>query len=149
LPFTDLLSSIAGRFDRCGSTPAPPLATTIEIGQYGERVAAAFLRRRGYRVLYRNYKTARGEIDLICRCRDVLVFVEVRSRAGEDFGRPVETIDARKREALRRAARRYLEILGRDDIHYRFDAVEVQLKTGEIPACTLLPDFFAFDAPAK
>jgi putative endonuclease len=120
-----------------------------EIGRYGERVAGAFLSRRGYRVLYRNYKITRGEIDLICRCRDVLVFVEVRTRAGEDFGRPVETIDARKREALRHAARRYLEILGRDDIHYRFDAVEVLLRTGDIPVCTLLADFFAFEAGVK
>ena len=76
------------------STPAPKLVTTQEIGAYGERVAAAFLRRNDYRVLYRNYRTTRGEIDLICRDRDVLVFVEVRSRASDDFGRPAETIDA-------------------------------------------------------
>jgi putative endonuclease len=145
LPFTDLLSSIANRFDRCASAPAPALATTAETGRYGERVAAAFLRGRGYRVLYRNYQITRGEIDLICRCRDVLVFVEVRTRAGEDFGRPAETINTDKREALRRAARRYLGMLGRDDIHYRFDAVEVLLTTGEVPVCTLLTDFFAFD----
>jgi len=69
LPFTDLARFIANLFDRCASTPAPPLATTAEVGAYGERVAAAFLRRRGYRVLYRNYRTARGEIDLICLCR--------------------------------------------------------------------------------
>jgi putative endonuclease len=123
--------------------PAPALVTTAETGRYGERVAAAFLRGRGYRVLYRNYQTAQGEIDLVCRCGDVLVFVEVRTRAGEDFGRPAETIDTRKREALRRTARRYLDLLGRDDIHYRFDAVEVLLTTGEIPVCTLLADFFS------
>jgi len=121
----------------------PSLSTAAEIGNYGERVAAAFLRRHGYRVLTRNYETKGGEIDLVCRHGDVLVFVEVRSRAGEMFGRPGETIDARKEEALRRAARRYLELLDREDIFYRFDVVEVRLKAGAIPTCTLVPNFFA------
>jgi putative endonuclease len=94
-------------------------------------------------VLTRNYKTTGGEIDLVCRHGDVLAFVEVRTRADETFGRPAETIDARKEDALRHAARRYLELLKRDDITYRFDAVEVKLKTGAIPVCTLLPDLFA------
>lgn len=101
------------------------------------------MRRHGYRVLYRNYRTTRGEIDLVCRHGDLLVFVEVRSRASEEYGRPVETIHEAKQEALRYAARRYLELLDREDILYRFDAVEVRLKSGEIPECTLLSDFFA------
>jgi putative endonuclease len=96
-------------------------------------------------VLTRNYKVIDGEIDLVCRHGDVLVFVEVRTRAGETFGRPAETIDARKEDALRHAARRYLELLDRagGEIRYRFDAVEVRLKAGDIPACTLLPNLFA------
>jgi putative endonuclease len=106
-------------------------------------VAAAFLRRHGYRVLTRNYKTTRGEIDLVCRHGEVLVFVEVKTRAEVDFVRPAEAIDVRKEEALRHAARRYLELLDRAEIRYRFDAVEVRLKAGDIPACTLLPNFFA------
>ena len=106
-------------------------------------MAAAFLRRQGYRVLYRNYWTVRGEIDLICRCGNILVFVEVRTRAGEGFGRPGETIDTAKQESLRFAATRYLELLGRDDIYYRFDAVEVILKPEATPVCTLLEDLFA------
>jgi putative endonuclease len=115
----------------------------VEIGAYGERVAAAFLRRHGYRVLTRNYRTTRGEIDLVCRCENVLVFVEVRTRASDDYGRPGETIDAAKQDALRYAAGRYLELLDNRDILHRFDAVEVMLKTGDIPVCTLLVDLFA------
>jgi putative endonuclease len=119
------------------------LPTTAEIGAYGERVAAAFLRRNGYRVLYRNYRTIRGEIDLVCRSANVLVFVEVRTRAHDDFGRPAESIDAAKRDALRHAASRYLELLGSENIYYRFDAVEVMLNAGQVPVCTLQPDLFA------
>jgi len=128
---------------RYESTPAPRLATASEIGAYGERVAGAFVRRHGYRVLTRNYKTTRGEIDLVCRHGEVLVFVEVKTRADETFGRPSEAIDERKEEALRNAARRYLELLDNEEIVYRFDAVEVRLKAGDIPTCTLLPNYFA------
>jgi putative endonuclease len=143
LPFTALLQSIGGIFDRSGSTLAPSLTTPAQTGSYGERVAAAFLRRRGYRILYRNFLTPVGEIDLVCRRGDMLVFVEVSTRASTDFGRPVETIGAQKQEALRQAAERYLELLGRPDIYYRFDAVEVMLVTGQVPVCTLFEDLFS------
>jgi putative endonuclease len=133
---------IGDRLGRYENTPAPNLATAREIGNYGERVAAAFLRRNGYGILYRNYRTTRGEIDLVCRHRDVLVFVEVRSRASEMFGRPVETIGADKKESLRYAARCYLELLDNREVHYRFDAVEVILNAGQIPVCALQSDLF-------
>jgi hypothetical protein len=58
------------------------LPTSGAIGKYGERVAAAFLRRQGYRILYRNFLTPVGEIDLVCRCGEVLAFVEVRRAPG-------------------------------------------------------------------
>jgi putative endonuclease len=143
LPFTALLPSIAARFARYDTSPSPSFATAKEIGNFGEKVAASFLRRHGYRILYRNYLTSQGEIDLVCRCGEILVFVEVRTRAGIEFGRPAETIDQRKQEALRFAADRYLRLLDRADISYRFDAVEVLLKPGEIPLCTLQADLFS------
>jgi putative endonuclease len=94
-------------------------------------------------VLHRNFRTERGEIDLICRHGTMLVFVEVRSRKSTDFGRPVETIGADKQEALRYAAGRYLALLARDDLHYRFDAVEVMLGEGRVPECVLIPNLFS------
>ena len=116
------------------------MLTPREIGTYGEHVASAFLRRHGYRVLYRNYLTPEGEIDLICRCADVLVFVEVRTRAEIEFGRPGESIDTRKQNAMRATAEKYLRLLDDPEIYYRFDAVEVRLKSGEIPECTLITE---------
>jgi putative endonuclease len=106
-------------------------------------VAGAFVRRHGYRVLTRNYKITGGEIDLVCRHGAVLAFVEVRTRASERFGRPAETIDARKEDALRYAARRYLQLLDNPEIMHRFDAVEVMLNPGEAPVCTLIPNLFS------
>jgi len=113
------------------------------IGSYGERVAAAYLRRLGYRILIRNFLTVGGELDLVCRHGDMLVFVEVRTRGGEEFGRPAESIGAKKEESLRHAARRYLEQLDRDDILHRFDAVEVTLRAGERPVCHLIENLFS------
>ncbi len=106
-------------------------------------MAASFLRSRGYRILYRNFLTREGEIDLVCRCGEVLAFVEVRSRASADFGRPAETVDPPKEKALRQAAARYLQLLNRPDIFYRFDVVEVMLVTGEVPRCELHRDWFS------
>ncbi|HEV3272631.1 MAG TPA: YraN family protein [Candidatus Methylacidiphilales bacterium] len=106
-------------------------------------MAAAFVRRHGYKVLVRNFKTTGGEIDLVCRDGDALVFVEVKTRAEDDIVRPAEAIDARKEGALREAARRYIELLERKDVRHRFDAVEVRLNAGEIPVCALTPNYFA------
>ncbi len=93
-------------------------------------------------MLHRNYRTERGEIDLICRHGRVLVFVEVRTRDRVDLGRPAETIGPAKQEALRFAAERYLALLDRAKIYHRFDAVEVVLTAGEPPDCTLIEDLF-------
>jgi putative endonuclease len=107
-------------------------------------MVSAFLRTRGYRVLYRNYRTERGEIDLICRHGRVLVFVEVRTRDRVDFGRPAESIGPAKQEALRYAAERYLAQLDdRATIYHRFDAVEVLMTEGRVPACHLIEDLFS------
>ncbi|HEY0256960.1 MAG TPA: YraN family protein [Candidatus Methylacidiphilales bacterium] len=143
LPFTDLVQFIGDRLGRYENKPAPNLLTAREIGIYGERTAAVFLRRHGYRILYRNYRTTGGEIDLICRDTDVLVFVEVRTRGSTVFGHPVESIGADKQENLRYAAQRYLELLDNPPIFYRFDAVEVMLNKGEIPVCTLQRNLFS------
>ncbi len=121
----------------------PAFSTATARGTHGERVAAAFLHRRGYRVLQRNYRTERGEIDLICRHGRVLAFVEVRTRDRVDFGRPAETIGAAKQEALRYAAEHYLAQLDRAPIYHRFDAVEVVLTEGSPPDCLLIEDLFS------
>lgn len=98
-------------------------------GERGEKLAAAHLRRQGYRILARRYRprVGRGEIDIVARDHDVLAFVEVKTRASEEFGRPVEAVDAAKRRHLRRAALDYLRRLGHPGLYFRFDVVEVVL----------------------
>jgi putative endonuclease len=100
----------------------PPLATGAEIGRYGERVAAAFVRRNGYRVLTRNFTSERGEIDLVCRDGDTLVFVEVKTRRQ---GQPAEAVTPEKQERLTLAALHFLKRHRLLEGRSRFDVVAI------------------------
>lgn len=94
-------------------------------GQRGEAVAASFLRRRGFRILVRNYRLRGGELDLICSKGTTLVFVEVRSRANLAYGHPLESITAAKRRHLLRAALVYLKMQHWEERPFRFDLVAI------------------------
>ena len=99
------------------------------LGERGEALAAEFLRRAGLTITARNYSCRFGEIDLIARDGDVVVFVEVRSRAGDSFGGAAASITAAKREKLLKTACHYLTTLPSTP-PCRFDAV---LLTGNPP----------------
>lgn len=100
-------------------------------GQEAEALAAAFLEQKGLRIVARNYRTRHGEIDLIARDRNMLVFVEVRARSSDAFGGAASSITAAKREKLLLAARQYLAG-DRSPPACRFDALLVNGKTQEI-----------------
>lgn len=97
---------------------------SLRIGAGAEGQAARFLRARGLRLRERNYRTRRGEIDLIMEDRDTLVFVEVRRRADLRYGGGAESIGAGKRRRLIAAASQYYQRLGRD-CPCRFDVVAI------------------------
>ncbi len=119
-------------------------------GRRGEKLAARFLRRHGYKVLYKNFRgRTGGEIDLICRDRDTLVFVEVKTRASEDFGRPSAAIHAEQRRRISRGALAWLRLLDHPEILFRFDVVEVLLPAGEAPRLELLRDAFGLAEPYR
>lgn len=86
-----------------------PGRSRAEIGDDKERLARSYLERRGLSLLARNYRCRRGEIDLVMRECDTLVFVEVRFRASNRFGTPAETVDLRKQRRLAAAAAHYLQ----------------------------------------
>ena len=102
-----------------------------KLGDAGEAAAARFLRAtRGMEILARQWRNPRnqsGEIDLVCRDGEVLVFVEVRTRAPEKIEHAYVSVNRRKKAAIKRAARAYLSGLGprRFEISYRFDIVIV------------------------
>ncbi len=95
-------------------------------GVWGEAVAERALRKAGYKILGRRVRfSPREELDLVARHEDVLVFVEVKTRSSEAFGRPYDSVDRDKRRATGRAAIHYLKRLAFPPIYYRFDVIEV------------------------
>ncbi|MFC2019589.1 YraN family protein [Chloroflexota bacterium] len=104
-----------------------------DTGILGEKLAAAFLKKRGYRILETNYRCPFGEIDIIARHKDYLVFVEVKARKSLEFGISEESITPAKREKLRTVAAYYLQT--RDDLPelWRIDVVAVELDRGGKP----------------
>ncbi len=95
------------------------------LGQRGEDVAARFLRRQGFRILRRNYRSRLGEVDLIASDGDTLVFVEVKTRATSDHGEPFEAVTLDKQRRLARLALEYLKQNSGLDRRCRFDVVSV------------------------
>lgn len=97
----------------------------LATGEWGEACAARLLKTKGYTLLGRRFRvTARDELDLVARQGSCLVFVEVKTRKSEGFGRPSDAVDRRKRHVLSRAAVRYLARLP-EPVLFRFDIVEV------------------------
>ena len=94
-----------------------------QIGAHYESVAADYLAARGYRILERNYRNRTGEIDIIARMDERIVFVEVKARFGSRYGTPGEAITQAKAAKIRRAALVYLKQNGGTAQRTRFDAV--------------------------
>ncbi|MBI4315995.1 MAG: YraN family protein [Chloroflexi bacterium] len=97
------------------------------LGQLGEQLAADHLAARGYEIVTRNYRCPSGEIDLVTRLRDRWVFVEVRTRRGNDFGTPEESVTAKKKQHVMAAAQTYLQAHAAPDADWRIDFVGVEL----------------------
>lgn len=113
-------------------SPPDPGCTDAELGRWGEDEAARHFRRRGARVLARNWRHGRDELDLVALEGEVLVFVEVKARRSDEPGAGWFAVDARKRRALARAARGWLREVGGAP-HVRFDVVEVLICHGGNP----------------
>src|SRR5712672_3303403 len=101
-------------------------------GELGESAAKNHLQQLGLKFLTANFRSARGEIDLIFRDGDCLAFVEVKTRSSEDWTRPAAAVDARKRRLLSQTALDYLKLLNHPPVKIRFDIVEVLLTDGSV-----------------
>ena len=117
-------------------------------GARGEKLACRFLRHKGYKILYRNFKgRSGGEIDIICRDRNTLVFVEVKTRTREDFGRPITAVDREKKKRISRGGLNWLRMLDDPDILFRFDVVEVIIAEDASPRLELIKNAFPLSKP--
>jgi len=98
-----------------------------ETGIRGEKLAKDFLKKQGYRILETNYRCPEGEIDIIARHKDFLVFIEVRTKKSLEFGSPEESITLTKKERLRAVASRYRQTHNDLPLLWRIDVVAVEL----------------------
>ena len=102
----------------------------MKLGQKGEELAVAFLKQRGYSIIQRNFKTSLGEIDIIAKDKETLVFVEVKTRESLEYGQPFESVTMAKRRKIANVATLFLKKL-RQLPPCRFDIVSICHKKGK------------------
>ena len=118
-------------------------------GELGERAAKKQLKRQGLKFLTANFRSPRGEIDLIFRDGDCLVFIEVKTRSSEEWVRPAAAVNAERRRRLTRTALDYLRLLRNPPVKVRFDIVEVLLQDSLVREVRHLPNTFAMERPYR
>src|SRR6266516_490759 len=141
----DLSNQWRNHFSRWRSSPK---SGHLRRGARGEKLACRFLKRSGYKILFRNFRgRTGGEIDVVCRENDTLVFIEVKTRTREDFGRPFAAVDREKRKRISRGAVAWLRMLDNPDILFRFDVAEVILADHAKPRVELIKNAFPLSKP--
>ncbi|MBI5093522.1 MAG: YraN family protein [Candidatus Hydrogenedentes bacterium] len=123
--------------------------TPLPLGQRGEDLAAKHLQRAGYRILDRNVRLGRNEIDIIAQEGDTVAFVEVKTRQTDSFAEPEANVNFGKRNRIRRAARVFIARQKDPDLYYRFDIVSVVLPDQGKPQVTLYRDAFRDKEPGR
>ena len=138
------LSELLGRWRSRKETPLH-----LRRGALGEQVAKRHLKGKGLKFLTANFRSDRGEIDLVFRDGDCLVFVEVKTRSSENWVRPAAAVNARKRRLLSQCALDYLRLLKNPPVKIRFDIVEVLLRDGAVREVRHLPNTFQMSKPYR
>lgn len=121
----------------------------LQRGSLGEIAAKKYLQKAGLKFLTANYRSARGEIDLIFRHDDCLVFVEVKTRSSEEWTRPAAAVNSHKQKLLSKCALDYLRRLKNPEVKIRFDIVEVLLANGEVREIRHLENSFSLSKPYR
>lgn len=118
----------------------------IRTGKRGEDIAVDYLRKLGYQIMERNYRCPLGEIDIVARDKDVLVFIEVKSRQTEAFGDPELAVGKTKQKKIALMAMYYLANKYAGSPKARFDVVAVKILPGRQQEVKLIRDAFALEA---
>ena len=112
------------------------------LGDKGEQLAKKTLKKQRYTIIASNYRCTGGEIDIIARHKDYLVFIEVRSKSSTQYGLPVETVDYAKQKKIKKAAQHYLTVNGLNDSLCRFDVVSIIWGNDQLPVIEVFQDAF-------
>jgi len=115
----------------------------IGTGQTGEDLAVCYLENQGYTIVERNYRMRMGEIDIIARDGESLVFVEVKTRRSSRFGSPFEAVDFRKQQQVSRVALAFMTRNRCEEMPVRFDVIGVHLERPS-PRIELIKNAFEY-----
>jgi putative endonuclease len=110
------------------------------LGRKGEELAAVLCSERGLLILEMNHRSLSGEVDIIAKDGDVLVFIEVKTRTGDVYGAPFEAVTRKKRAKIRTVALSYMKRF-RKEVPVRFDVISVSMKAGK-PSLEYIKDAF-------
>lgn len=126
--------------------------STSFVGEYGENLAVEFLKKNGYRIISANFKVpigrnirgaqVSGEIDIVALDKNVVCFVEVKTRTSDEFASPLSAVDLRKQRQITRTARIYRKIFNLHKYPFRYDVVGIVLGTEQNPQITLYKSFW-------
>jgi putative endonuclease len=142
----NLMESAVEALQRAGNRRQPARAPHLETGARGERAAFFWLRRRGYVVVARGWKSsrARGDLDLIAWDEETLCFIEVKTRTTRAVAPAEMAVDQEKRRVLRRLARHYMRQLPNRDVPVRFDILSIYFEKGQPSVFEHFPHAFGF-----
>lgn len=122
------MTGVVGRSARF----CPMSAARQQFGELGERIAERWLRRQGWRVVQRRFRSGHRDIDLVVERDGTVAFVEVKARKGTSFGDPVEAVNWSKQRELARSASVWIDRHGRPAEVYRFDVIGVLVEGGRV-----------------
>lgn len=105
--------------------------SNTDIGNKGEEIACQYLKKQGYKIIERNYRIRGGEIDIIARDGETLVFIEVKTRWSHEYGPPVESMTFWKIKALLKTAKFYILKINWCDKEYRLDFIGIDFANSE------------------
>jgi putative endonuclease len=148
--FNQWVVNLIAKLKTCFADKAEP--EHLRRGKLGEREAKKHLQKLGLKYLTANFRSSRfngGEIDLVFRDDDCLVFIEVKTRATGGWTRPAAHVNARKRLLLTKCAFDYLRLLKNPPVKIRFDIVEILLEGGTVAEIRHLPNTFTLTAPYR
>lgn len=114
----------------------------INLGRSGEKIATGFLKRNGYVILERNFSCLFGEIDIIAKDGESIVFVEVRTKGSDEFGLPMESVQESKQRRLIKVAWFYIKSHKLYNAYFRFDLVSILVRQEGKPQICLIKDAF-------
>jgi putative endonuclease len=125
---------------------------TSEVGEIGEKLALRFIQKKGYRIVLANFKTpigrnrrgvaVTGEIDIIAFEKNVLCFIEVKTRSSDIFSSPLSAVDLRKQRQITRTARVYRKTFGLQNQKFRYDAIGIVLREKNTPEIKIIKGFW-------